>query len=390
MRRELVERCREPEHLVGVDLARGGHDIRDSVGRPWVRVPVLSKSTTRPAASRSSAAAALDDDAAVRGPRQTRHDRDRGGQQERAGGRHDEDRHRPDRVARDAPRRSPARARVRGTKSTANRSAVRTKGADDGLGLLDEADDTGVRRLGRQRRREDLDGTTRVDDTAADLVARRPLDREGLPGEGRLVEDGAVERGARRPGRPPPCRRRGGRRARRRRPAPPRCGHRAVGEPTGGTRDEQTELASCAGRCPGFEEPSRRQHHRDHRARERLADGEGAGQGEHGDDVDRGLAPAQRGHRPDEGGHEPEHGAGDPGPLAGPGCAEQPRRTAGDEEGQGGEEQHQSGPLAEPSHGSMLSPGVGATRTPRRGSPGRPRRRGGIAALSVARHSVSP
>ena len=126
--RHLVERGREAQD-VGVGRGAGGDDDGVSSGRPWVRVPVLSKSTTSPAARVSRAAPPLTT-TPIR-----------------------EARDRPDMIATGAASSSghgvattstatarsgepatahaaPASASVSGTKSTAKRSAVRTKGAD--------------------------------------------------------------------------------------------------------------------------------------------------------------------------------------------------------------------------------------------------------------------
>ena len=116
MRRDLVERGGEPQHLVAVDAAGSG-DTSTTSGRPAVSVPVLSKSSTvcRPALER---AAALDDDTAPRGPGQPGDDRHRRGEDQRAWRRHDEHGDGTHRLARDA-HAAPAIARLTSRKTPA-------------------------------------------------------------------------------------------------------------------------------------------------------------------------------------------------------------------------------------------------------------------------------
>ena len=140
-----------------------------------------------------------------------------------------------------------------------------------------------------------------------------PLDRHRLPGQGGLVERAGREQPAvdrhdlagaddehvagRRPPRPAP--RRGPRRVRR--------------GPCAG-------CARRAGAAPGrpAPRPGPRAGGRSRASRSTiapanvLADPERPGQGEHGDDVDRGPALGDGPHRPEEREREPEHGGGDP------------------------------------------------------------------------------
>ena len=104
VRRDLVERGREPQQLVG---ARASPNASTSAtcGTPDVSVPVLSNSSTLPRAERLERAAALDDDAAPGGARDARDDRDRHREDQRARRRHHQDGERADGVAGEQPRR---------------------------------------------------------------------------------------------------------------------------------------------------------------------------------------------------------------------------------------------------------------------------------------------
>ncbi len=195
VRRHLVEGGGETQH-VGVPPGRpGGDDRRPSSGSPVGERAGLVEEHDLAGRERLQGGAALDDDADARGPGQAGHDRDRSGEQQRARGRDDEHRDGPHRGPGHGPGDAGQRERQRDEE---HGEAVGR--ADEGrrrrLGLLDEPDDVRVGRLGRRRRGDDVDRRAGVDDSAADVVTVRALDRHRLPGQGGLVERAGREQPA--------------------------------------------------------------------------------------------------------------------------------------------------------------------------------------------------
>ena len=163
-----------------------------TVGRPAVSVPVLSNSSTSAVGQPLQGGAALDDHAPLGRPGEAGDDRDRRGEDQRARRGHDQHGHGPDR---DRPRPArPRRPRRQADDQEQRGVAVgqpHERGAG-GLGLGHEADDAGVGAVvgrswspgGRRGRRRSPRRCARRH--------RRPLDRERLAGEGRLVEHGGA------------------------------------------------------------------------------------------------------------------------------------------------------------------------------------------------------
>ena len=93
--------------------------ISRTSGVPTVSVPVLSNRTVRACAERLDRPGALDDHARARGPRERRDERDRRGEDQRAGRRDHDDRERPDGVAAQRPCRRRRASSVAGRKNPA-------------------------------------------------------------------------------------------------------------------------------------------------------------------------------------------------------------------------------------------------------------------------------
>ena len=102
VRRELIDRRREAQQLVGVGAVERDDRARPRAS-PSVSVPVLSSSTRARAAEPLDRARALDDDARARGARHAGHERDRRGEDQRARRGDDEHRERADGIAADQP-----------------------------------------------------------------------------------------------------------------------------------------------------------------------------------------------------------------------------------------------------------------------------------------------
>ena len=172
-----------------------------TTGCPTVRVPVLSNSSTRPSARCSSAPPPLTTAPLPCSLGEPRHDRDRGGEQQRARCRDDQDGHSTYRVSGHPPGR-PGQEQGEGHEERGEPVGRPDEGCRRRLGLLHQSNDLAVGRLCRERRGDHLDRRSGVDDSRADLVTGRSLDRVCLAGQRRLVE---VPRpaGVRRLGRPP-------------------------------------------------------------------------------------------------------------------------------------------------------------------------------------------
>ena len=342
--RHLVERRREPKHGVCVDVRAGGHHARHR-GPPLGQGARLVEEHDPSPGEPFEGTPTLDDDAPTGGAGQTGHDGDGGGEQERARSRDDEYRDGAHRVTRQRPR--PCR---QGEREGNEQHREPVGGADErgggGLGLLNQPDDAGVRRLRGDRGGEEVDRVAGIDDTAADLVPRCALDGQALAREGRLVEQsrpdqptvdrhdlaGADEEAVAThdvvDGHVLDC-----------------LGESAVRDArsTGGKEPEVPASTGCG---PGLEQLARGEHHGDHGAGEGLPHRQCARQGQDGDHVDGGLSAAQGGHRPRERGDEAEGRAREPERVGHPVGAEQPPGSPGEKEAERGQEKQQSGPLA--------------------------------------------
>ena len=120
-------------------------------------------------------------------------------------------------------------------------------------------------------------------------------------------------------------------------PRPPRAGPSPPRRPDPAARGPRRVLqqgAQVAGGPPlggGLQGPPGGQHDRDQRPGEVLPDRQRADEGDNGEQVDPGAAPAQRGDHPRQGGHHREQRADDPAPVGEPVGAEELREQPGEE-----------------------------------------------------------
>ena len=273
-------------------------------------------------------AAALDDDADARGPGQPGHDRDRGGEQQRARRRDDQHRDGADRVTAERPGRGREDERERHEEDGEPVGGAHER-RRRGLRLLDQAHHPGVGGLGGRRGRDQLDRLPGVDHAAADVVAGDPLDRQRLPGERGLVQHRRAEQ-----------------------PAVDRddlsgAHEQAVTERTTSSTGTSTTPPSTRRRAVrGARSTSRLSSRRARAAArassscplasitviigagERLVDRQSAGQREHRDHVDARLAASDRADRPADREDQAQHGTGDPQHARGRRGGQQPRHTA--------------------------------------------------------------
>ena len=132
-------------------------------------------------------AAAFDDHAAAGGDRQPRHQGDRGSQDERARGGHDQDRHCPL-----SPGDCPCGS-GRGQAYQQEPQRVPVGQPDErGLRLLClryQADDPGVGAVGGPGRSQQIKWPPRIHHAAAHRLTLRPLDGKRLAGQRRLIQD---------------------------------------------------------------------------------------------------------------------------------------------------------------------------------------------------------
>ena len=196
------------------------------------------------------------------------------------------------------------------------------------MGLLDKAHHAGVGGLLSCGRRDQVDGRTRIDHTAADGFADKSLHRQWFTGECRLVQGSGGEE--------PPVHR-----------DDLPCAHeeavteddlvdRDLDDPTfdpepgsaGCTLDQKAQLATCARGRARFQDLPAGEHHGDHGAGERLVDREGAGQCQHRDHVDARLAAPDRGDCPEQRERKSQKGARDPKDVGGCLGGKEPRRPA--------------------------------------------------------------
>jgi hypothetical protein len=105
VRRDLVERGGESQHLVGIHLVVRGDDVGQN-RVPLGQRPGLVEQHHMPAGKSFEGAAALDNDTDVRGAGQAGHDRDRRREQQRAWRRDDEHGDGADRVTAQRPGRT--------------------------------------------------------------------------------------------------------------------------------------------------------------------------------------------------------------------------------------------------------------------------------------------
>ena len=205
---------------------------------------------------------------------------------------------------------APATRSVSGTKSDGEPVGHPHERRRRRLGLLDEADDAGIRRLAPPPPSRPARPGPRVDHTAADIVAGGRSTGSDSPVS---ADSSSTAADTRRPSTgmtsPVPTS------SRRRTTSstgtsttPSSSRRRAV---RGARSTSRLELPSRPRRCPGFQQLPAREHHRDHRARERLVDPRAPARASTAMTSTLGWR-RERGHRPDDGGHEPEHGAGDP------------------------------------------------------------------------------
>jgi hypothetical protein len=128
-------------------------------------------------------------------PRQPRHDGDRRGDKERAWGGDDEYRDRADRVGGKPPSAACQRQRERHERDgePVGKPDERRTGR---LRLLHQPYHTGIRRLVRGCRSEQLERLPGVDDAAAHVLARPVFDWQRLAGQRRLVEHARLQQPA--------------------------------------------------------------------------------------------------------------------------------------------------------------------------------------------------
>ena len=276
----------------------------------------------------------LDHDAAARGARESRDQGNRRGQDQRAGRGDHQHRHGAYRIAAGGPRETGDRQRYR-----EQHHGVAVGHAQErcplGLRLADEPDHAGVGALGGRPLGAQLERGAGVDRPTADRPTRRDAHGQGLPGEGRLVDD----RGP------------GGQRAVHRHNLA-RADHDHVADPQALDRDlfeRAANPAMCdAGRAldqrrqlpPGppcrrlLERVAPREHEPDHGGGEVLAYGEGRGHRDQGDEVDPQPPPPEHPHdRPRER-HEHHDGPCRPGGVAQARPPRQVERAAQDDGGQ--------------------------------------------------------
>ena len=185
MRRGLRERRREPQGRVA---AEGGVGVDRGELRPAGRQRARLVEQHRPHAGQPlQRAAALHDDAAPCGAADPRHERDRRGEDQRAGRRDHEHGERAHRIARHRPR---AAGEHGGEGDEAGRPAVgEPREGRARLGRLPrQAEDRGVGARGGVTLGAAAERRARVHPAAAELGAAPELGRQGFPGEGALVE----------------------------------------------------------------------------------------------------------------------------------------------------------------------------------------------------------
>ena len=255
---------------------------------------------------------ALDDHAESRRTRQARNHGDRCRQDQWARCRHDEDRNRSNRVARQRPG-EPGDEPTEHDEHGAVAIGHPNERCGGRFGLLHQPHDRGVRRIGSSRCRSHLERPAGIDHAAANLVARNSFDLPRLAGERRLVEhrrttlhttvDGEHLTGPHQQ-------------------QIPRGDHiggnlaEAVAiEPLhrpGGSPDERTEV-TLSTRCgTRLDRPTAGEHQGDDRSGEHLADGERAKECREGDDIGaEATLTGGRDHRPDRRNY-PEQRRGEP------------------------------------------------------------------------------
>ena len=206
----LVQAGGQAQYLVRVHPLTGGDHVGQDRVPPGQRAGLVEQHDLT-AGQPFQGATALDDHPGLRGPAQAGHDRDRGGQQQRARCRDHQHGDGPHCVPAQRPARprEDERERHEGDREPVGGANERSRGS---LGLLDQAHHPGVGGLGGHCRGDQVDRLARVDHTASDIVAGEPLDRQRLPGQGRLVQHARWREAVHQPGRSARC--------------PPAAGHR--------------------------------------------------------------------------------------------------------------------------------------------------------------------
>ena len=217
-------------------------------GVPSVSVPVLSRRTVFASPEPLDHAAALDDHAGARGPRDAGDERDRGGEDQRARRRDDEHARRAHGIAARGPGGAghEQRDREEDRRVAVGDAARRAPSASRPGGRGGRGPRTRSRRPGRAARSSK--GSAAFEVPLRAIPPRVDRRRQRLAGERRLVDDGLVRRRRRRrPGRPRRRARRRRRRRRGRRRGPPRGCRRAAGA----RRAARARRAPSARAAPG-------------------------------------------------------------------------------------------------------------------------------------------
>ena len=347
----LVQGSGQAQYLVRVHPLTGG----DHVGQD--RVPAgqragLVEQHDVTAGQPFQGATALDDYPGLRGPAQAGHDRDRGGQQQRARGRDHKHGHSPHGLPAERPARprEDERERHEGDREPVGGANEGSRGS---LGLLDQAHHPGVGGLGGQCGGDQVDRLARVDHTAADILAGEPLDRQRLPSQGRLVQH--------RGGAKPSINRDDLPGAHQQQVTDDDLVNRDLHDPTladpssraRGPLDQQAQLTPGPLGGPGLQKLAAGQHHRDHGACERFVDHDGAGQGQDRDDVDAELAAPDRLDGPQDGEDQAQPGAQQPQDARG-GRGGQPRQASGEQQHRRHPKEHGFLACAQTGHHSIV------------------------------------
>ncbi len=189
MRRCLFQRRGEAEdrHLVQLAQTLDRDDPRPAVGQR----AGLVEDQRADARHRLQGLGALDQNAEMRRPRQSGDKRHRNREDQRAGRRHHEDRHRPDRVAGPPPggERNGDRHREKPQRPAVGQPRHRRLRR---LRRLDQADDAGIGAVARRAQRHEVEGLARVGRSAHRLDPWLQPRRQRFAGQRRGVEKGGA------------------------------------------------------------------------------------------------------------------------------------------------------------------------------------------------------